>query len=213
MRREKKLIGLLVAIAILSLGGLFIYRESTIDVYIIRHGQTDANLKKLAVGYLDIPLNETGVKQAEQLSKGLADRHIPIIYASPLSRAQATASIIAQKTHSTIITDDLLKERNLGKAEGIPKKELDNFLKEHPDAEAESLESQSKRIAKFVSLHAEFGIHQLYIVAHGGIIRRMIEIAGGNNAEVKKIKNCSVFEFKYNLLTKKHSFVGCKTFD
>lgn len=210
MKNKKIAIGiLLVAI----LGCIFYERYSTIDIYIIRHGQTEWNAHRKVLGHSNLPLNEKGLEQAEQLSQVLSDRKIPIIYSSPLDRAYTTALIIAKRTHSTIIVDDLLKERNFGKAEGTLRKELDSFIQAYPDAGVESHESQSKRIIDFLNAHAKFGIHQLYIVAHGGVIRRMLELTGWGNGKIPSIKNCSIFEFKYNVFTKKYSFVGFKTLD
>ena len=40
-------------------------------LYIVRHGQTDWNVKKLLQGATDIELNGDGIKQAEELSKKL----------------------------------------------------------------------------------------------------------------------------------------------
>ena len=38
-------------------------------LYVVRHGQTDWNLKDLAQGRADIPLNAKGIKQAEELKE------------------------------------------------------------------------------------------------------------------------------------------------
>lgn len=212
MKNKKIAIGAFIA-TIAILGGVIYGRFSTIDIYIIRHGQTDANAQRIVPLNENVPLNEKGRQQAEQLAEALSDRHIPIIYASPLNRAYTTALIIAERTHSKIVTDDLLKERNLGEAKGISRKELSGFLEAHPDAQVESVEAQSKRILDFLNSHLRFGMHQLYIVAHGGVIRRMVGIVGRDNKTIPKVRNCSMFEFKYNVFTKKYSFVGCKTLD
>lgn len=82
------------------------------NIYIFRHGETDYNLAKRMQGWLEVPLNEKGIAQAELLSKKMSDIKLDCVYSSPLSRALDTAKIVAKNTK--IITDDGLKEWNLG---------------------------------------------------------------------------------------------------
>lgn len=84
------------------------------DIYFFRHGETDYNANKKMQGWLDIPLNETGISQARDLSKTLSDVKFDYIYSSPLSRALETAKIVVGNTDTKIITDNGLKEWNLG---------------------------------------------------------------------------------------------------
>ena len=63
---------------------------------IIRHGQTDGNVKGLVQGAgLDLPLNETGRAQAAAAAEKLLSLHLPVIYSSTMLRARQTAEIIA----------------------------------------------------------------------------------------------------------------------
>jgi len=86
-------------------------------LYLARHGQTDWNIEHRAQGQADIPLNETGIKQAEELREKLKSYHFDVCYASPLSRAAKTAEI-AVDGRCEIIFDDNLKERYFGSREG-----------------------------------------------------------------------------------------------
>lgn len=72
--------------------------------YLVRHGQTDWNRAGKIQGTTDIPLNETGRQQAEQLAIVLKERsgypaktRIDAVYASPLARAFQTAEILAKE--------------------------------------------------------------------------------------------------------------------
>jgi len=63
---------------------------------LVRHGQTEWNRVERFRGRADVPLNETGIQQAEATSKRIAAQWQPVaVYASPLSRAMKTAEAIA----------------------------------------------------------------------------------------------------------------------
>lgn len=55
------------------------------DFYIFRHGETDYNKEKRWQGCgIDIPLNQTGILQAQELAKHLEGKGIEHIYSSNL---------------------------------------------------------------------------------------------------------------------------------
>ena len=73
--------------------------EST-RILAIRHGETAWNVDTRIQGQLNIGLNDTGLWQAQQVGKALADEPIAVIYSSDLDRAFTTAKSIAQSNHS-----------------------------------------------------------------------------------------------------------------
>lgn len=97
----------------------------------LRHGETDWNARGLSQGRSDIPLNETGIAQAERAAGLMAahwDDHAPIarIVSSPLVRAHRTAQIVAETLAARdgltlpIATDPGLQEVCFGVQEGQP---------------------------------------------------------------------------------------------
>lgn len=66
-------------------------------IYFARHGQTDWNIQRKVQGTTDIPLNENGIRQAQELCKNLEDRKISFekIYTSYQTRAVKTAQIVS----------------------------------------------------------------------------------------------------------------------
>ncbi|VBB18697.1 histidine phosphatase family protein [Yasminevirus sp. GU-2018] len=94
-------------------------------VYLVRHGQTDANKNKIAQGReLDQPLNDTGRKQADQTGKYLVN-HVhknidqAIILSSPQTRAHETANIINEHLGLKVVSVDELAEIEKGKLSGL----------------------------------------------------------------------------------------------
>ena len=68
-------------------------------IYIVRHGQTDWNVEGRNQGRTDIELNETGIKQAEEIAKKLEGKKFDMVFSSPLKRAYKTAQIISNKSY------------------------------------------------------------------------------------------------------------------
>ena len=90
-------------------------------LYLTRHGETEWNRQNRVLGRTDIPLNKTGLQQAEATAKYLAGRAINLIYTSPLSRAVMTGRIIAaeQDEKCTCVVRDCLIEQDFGVFEGV----------------------------------------------------------------------------------------------
>lgn len=86
-------------------------------LYVFRHGQTDGNLQHICQTD-DYVLNETGIRQAEELKQRLSSVNLPIIYASPFPRALKTAEIVASAHNTPIELLPDLREMSFGEAEG-----------------------------------------------------------------------------------------------
>lgn len=68
-------------------------------IYFVRHGQTDWNIQHRLQGSADIPLNKTGINQAQILKEKINNLDIDFIISSPLKRAVDTANIINSDKH------------------------------------------------------------------------------------------------------------------
>ncbi|HEY3297735.1 MAG TPA: histidine phosphatase family protein [Armatimonadota bacterium] len=93
-------------------------------VYLVRHGEVIWNKKNTYAGQTDLPLNETGLAQAELLADYLKDKGIAAVYSSDLSRARETASAIARPLGLDVRTDKDLREVNYGEWEGLSEAEI-----------------------------------------------------------------------------------------
>jgi len=91
-----------------------------------RHGETDSNRDRLALGREDVPLNERGRLQARALARALAGQSIAALYASPLRRAVDTARALADALGLPVEIDHGLIEMDVGEMEGITFQEMRN---------------------------------------------------------------------------------------
>lgn len=89
---------------------------------LLRHGQTDWNLKHRYQGVTDIPLNALGELQARQANEYLKKFEFDAVYCSDLDRAQTTARLALKNIfpYEKIMFDRRLRERNFGVYEGGP---------------------------------------------------------------------------------------------
>jgi len=90
-------------------------------IILTRHGQTDYNAQRRYQGQIDIPLNATGLKQAEALRHRLAKVPLTVAFCSDLGRAQTTAEIALEGHPSGLKAKSLaeLREVNGGLFEGL----------------------------------------------------------------------------------------------
>lgn len=84
-----------------------------------RHGQTEYNRTGRLQGQVDIPLNETGERQARQLAASIAANPPDVIVSSPLLRALHTAETIGTACGLEVTTDAAFLERGFGHWEGL----------------------------------------------------------------------------------------------
>jgi 2,3-bisphosphoglycerate-dependent phosphoglycerate mutase len=96
-------------------------------LYLIRHGESVYNAEGRLQGHSDVPLSELGRRQGQAVAECLAGRPIEALYSSPLPRAYQTAEILAARLHLPILTDDRLKEINVGIFQGRLRRELDQM--------------------------------------------------------------------------------------
>lgn len=171
-------------------------------IYIVRHGQTDWNVEGRNQGRTDIELNETGIKQAEETAKKLADKKFDIVFCSPLKRAYKTAQII---TNNDIILDERLLERCNGDLEGKLKpeyKDLVNFADPNENRHGiEPLPVFRKRISDFFDFILQnYPNKNILVVTHAGIsIYAKCYFEGepkDGDYNSYKLKNCQVLEYE-----------------
>ena len=91
-------------------------------LYLIRHGETDANVRGVSSGWTDTPLNENGRRLAALTGRGMGNIRFDVCISSPLSRARETAEIVLRETGNDIpvTLEPRIRELHFGTMEGVP---------------------------------------------------------------------------------------------
>ena len=98
--------------------------QATITV-LLRHGDTCLSPEHRFSGLRDLPLSDSGTRQARAAASRLAaGTRIDAVVSSPLRRAAATAAIAAGELGLTAVTDDDLRETDFGDWEGFTLAEI-----------------------------------------------------------------------------------------
>lgn len=100
-------------------------------LFLVRHGQTEANLRGVFCGLTDLLLTPQGVEQAGQLAGWLAEVDFTHAVSSQLLRARHTADIVLAGQDINVTIDDQLNEMNFGDWE---MRHHHDLQREDPDA-------------------------------------------------------------------------------
>ncbi|MEN9581245.1 MAG: hypothetical protein RJA70_4254 [Pseudomonadota bacterium] len=105
---------------------------SGVRIYLARHGETDWNNEGRWQGQTDVPLNETGRRQAVALGKRLRSLGLAKLGSSDLLRATETAKIVGAEVGLVpAFADPRLRERGFGVFEGLTRAEVESRYPEH----------------------------------------------------------------------------------
>ena len=174
-------------------------------IYIIRHGQTEKNRANVLQGRSDIPLNDSGRQQAEEVRNRLikAGIHFDLVYTSPLIRAVQTAAIIAEGIPQ--LKDDRLIEMDYGPYEGMdltdPAPEVMEFFRDFVHNPApngmEPLQAIVVRLGSFLEeIREEAAEKNILISTHAIAMKGALEYLtpdSGGSYWSKFIGNCAVY--------------------
>lgn len=172
---------------------------------------TDANKAKSFQGGIDIPLNDIGHAQAEDLANYFSKIPLDVIYSSPMQRACETAKKISEVKHISINLIREFRELSFGDWDGIEYSEIEKKWPEemkkfliHPSEfyphNAPTFEDRQKEAWNaFQNIYRHEGSgKQIAIVSHGGISRLLIGAILGMSIDKMwciSLDNCSVTTF------------------
>jgi len=158
---------------------------NTTILYLIRHGETEQNKTGVLAGSTDTPLNDHGRIQALALRERINALAADAIFASPLSRAVETATLIFGD-QARIITDSSLQEFHFGEWEGM---HFSAIAKQYPETWQTWLTDWNKTHIPGAEAFAAFKYRvismieeiiqthpgkRIAVVSHGGCIRTLL---------------------------------------
>ena len=151
---------------------------------LIRHGESEANVKNVIAGHHDVSLSKIGLDQAEQTAEHLANERIDAIYSSDLRRAFETALPNAARHGLSVIRVPELRELYCGRWEGKSREYLEvqdhdayvNGFRLHyfgftmPEGESEA-HCRARICAALQRIAEENAGKTVLIVSHGAALR------------------------------------------
>lgn len=158
------------------------------EFVLVRHGETAWNTEGRLQGSRDIPLNSTGISQARAVASVLASERWDVVISSPLARAFDTAVQIVDPlgiSEHDIVTDDRLRERHYGEAEGLNLAERENRFPDGVWPDVETHEALDLRTNPVIEEFASSYVGQrVVIVTHGGWIRSVLRAISDHDPEI-----------------------------
>ena len=180
-----------------------------LQVYLVRHGETQWNAERRIQGQSDSPLTAKGEQQAMQVATRAKELGITHIISSDLGRTRRTAEIIAQACGCDIIFDSRLRELNMGVLE---KRHIDSLTEEEENwrrqlvngtvdgriPEGESMQELSDRVN--AALESCRDLPQGSLVSHGIALGCLVSTILGLPAWAERrlrLRNCSISRVDY----------------
>lgn len=157
------------------------------DLYLVRHGETQSNKERRYQGWSESPLSRDGIRQAEKTAHFLGRQNLRGLYCSDLKRAFHTARVIGAGSGLKPEITPLLREIHFGSWEGLTFDEIEqqwgneirNWLDDPFNRSApggETLDQVCARMQNFLDqLDRQGSVAQsIAAVSHGGSIRALL---------------------------------------
>ncbi|MFH0832487.1 MAG: histidine phosphatase family protein [Candidatus Aenigmatarchaeota archaeon] len=151
---------------------------------IVRHGETEENVKEMIQGHIHGKLTKKGIAQAKRLALRLKKEKIDAIFSSDLARAMDTVKEIAKFHDVKVNFTRKLRERSHGIFEGVTRKEFQKIrekrgyiISEFKPELGESYIEVRKRAKKFLdSLYKKYRGKTVLLMSHGGFNKVLLSI-------------------------------------
>ena len=174
-------------------------------LYVIRHGQTNWNLKGIIQGQKDIELNDKGINEARKAKDEFNSLKIDLIMCSPLKRAKETAKILNTDKNINIIYKSELIERGLGDFEGesciTEEDDIYNYHMNKTIRNIEPVVDLCNRVNELIDeIKNKYKGKNILLVTHSGtaraIERYFYGIDENGDLQPENLKNCEIREYE-----------------
>ena len=177
-------------------------------LYLIRHGESETNSKRMWTGWLDVNLTEKGIEEAKNVANFLKDVKFDKVYSSDLKRACKTCENAIPGCEYEKL--EILREINVGDLQGKTFEYCNSTygepLEEHKKTGdyksygGESVEEFSKRLHDFADIVLKSGAENVAAFTHGGVVSRFLTRVVGINAPIGLMpcRNCTIAIFEHD---------------
>jgi 2,3-bisphosphoglycerate-dependent phosphoglycerate mutase len=178
-------------------------------LFLFRHGETDWNRQGRLQGHTDIPLNTTGLAQAEALAERLRPHRLEAVVSSDLARAWTTAQIVAEALGVPLIREPGLREADIGEAEGLywpeVKARFGETLTERwftdddaafPGGET-GRQTRTRGLAALRRFVADQPYRRIGVSTHGAMVRQLMRHALPSGSPPARTRNTVLYVLRY----------------
>ena len=155
-----------------------------LNVYVMRHGETEANVREVLSGRTDSPFTDAGRRHPAGVADHLTGVDLVCIYSSPMKRALRTAGLVLEHLgrRVPVRTEAAIAEIDAGEFTGLPFEEVrsrlpaDAVLGSFRYPGGESWEDVQERAVRFVSglENRHDPDEAVLLVTHAGVIAGLV---------------------------------------
>ncbi len=156
-----------------------------LQVYVMRHGETEANVRQILLGRGDSPFTAAGKRQPQRVAEHLRDRPLAHIYTSPMARTRRTAALVLETLDRPIplSEDPAIAEIDAGEYTGLSFAEVRERVPvtallggfRYPGGESWG-DVQARALRFVVELEGRHEGGAVLLVTHAGVIAGLVAV-------------------------------------
>lgn len=161
-------------------------------ICLIRHGETDWNVRGIIQGLTDTELNERGVKQAQKCAEYLSNEKWDAVISSPLNRAKQTAKIIADQLDMKVQIMEEFIEKDYGRLAGLSLQQQVQL-----NTDKQTAVTRKHIFCGLEHLQLNKNRAKILLITHGDVIQLILSTLFSDGIFNSLVKNASLTEIEY----------------